>query len=359
MKLSHKIFKTIVTLLFFTIDSLTLLFSKFFFKEHKINTTLFINMGALGDSFIFFNSILQFNKKHEVHCLINSNAKLLFSQYEDLYFESVNSKKYVTNIFYRIRVNLKLSKYRFNNIVNVRGSRNGIYEDSLIRFIKGRKIALKSDFGSNSFISLKLFDFFVYNRIIEVDLKKNIHEFERINIIFNDILEEKFSIKILDLAFHLRSMIDKKLLTENYFVLNVGAGKSFRKWDINNFIQLGNALEKKLGIKAVYCGLNQDRKNIENAKINLSENSLNLCGETSIENIVNIIKYANFSVSNDSASAHISILLNKNTVCIKSLFDEKRFLPYPTHLMNENIKIISKKNIDDINVKQVLNLIDF
>ena len=55
--------------------------------------------------------------------------------------------------------------------------------------------------------------------------------------IFNDILEEKFSIKILDLAFHLRSLIDKKLLTENYFVLNVGAGKSFRKWDINNFIQ--------------------------------------------------------------------------------------------------------------------------
>ena len=91
---------------------------------------------------------------------------------------------------------------------------------------------------------MKLFDFFVYNRIIEVDLKKNIHEFERINIIFNDILEEKFSIKILDLAFHLRSLIDKKLLTENYFVLNVGAGKSFRKWDINNFIQLGNALEK-------------------------------------------------------------------------------------------------------------------
>ena len=41
-----------------------------------------------------------------------------------------------------------------------------------------------------------------------------------------------------------------------------------------------------------------------------------------------------------------------------SLFDEKRFLPYPTHLINENIKIISKKNIDDINVRQVLNLID-
>lgn len=359
MKLSHKIFKTIVTLFFFIIDSLTLLFSKFFFKEFKINSTLFINMGALGDSFIFFNSILQFNKKKDVQCLINDNAKLIFSQHEDLYFDSVNCKKYVTNVFYRIKVNLRLSKYRFNNIINSRGSRNGIYEDSIIRFIKGKKIALKSDFDSNSFISLKLFDYFVYNRIIKVNLKKNIHEFERMNIIFNDIFQKKVAIKILDLAPHLKSVIEKKLLNENYFVLNVGAGKSFRKWDINKYIQVGNTLEKKLGIRAVYCGLNEDRKDIKNAGIKLLESSLNLCGKTTIKEVVNIIKHANFNISNDSASAHISILLNKKTVCIKSLFDEKRFLPYPAHLMNENIKVISKKNIDDINVNQVLNLIDF
>ena len=316
-------------------------------------------MGAIGDSFIFLNSILQINKKHKSYCLINSNAKLIFNQQNDLYFDSVDSKKYVTNIFYRIRINLKFSKYRFNKIINIRGSRNGIYEDSLIRFIKGKKIALKSDFDSNSFISLKLFDYFVYNKIIKVDLNKNEHELDRINIIFNDLLKEKFTIKILDLTSHLNNIIEKKFVEENYFVLNVGAGKRFRKWDINKYIKLGNTLEKELDIRAVYCGLSEDRKNIENAKIKLSGNSLNLCGKTNFTNMTNLIKHSNFNVSNDSAAAHISIFFNKNTVCIKSLFDENRFLPYPTHLINENVRVISAKKINDINVKEVINLIDF
>ena len=55
-------------------------------------------MGAIGDSFIFLIQYYSLIKSYELHCLINSNAKLLFNQYEDLYFESVNSKKYVTNI---------------------------------------------------------------------------------------------------------------------------------------------------------------------------------------------------------------------------------------------------------------------
>lgn len=359
MNFFHKIIKTIITLIFYFVDTLTFLLSKRVKDKKIINKTLLVNLGALGDNFIFLNAIIQINSKYSISQLVDTNTKIIFNQQQNFDFFHVDRKKYIRNVLYRIKTNLFFSNYHFDKVVNVRGSRNGIYEDSIIRFISGKKYALITDYDSNSLISLKLFDYFNYNHLVKFDLNKNIHEIKRINILFNEVFQSKLSLKLIDLTYYFKKILHEKLITGNYFVLNIGAGKNFRKWDINKFIKVGNIIEKDFNLIPVYCGLEQDNTRIKNAELSISKKSVNLCGKTSIPELINVIKFSSFNISNDSADAHISILLKKNTLSIKSKFQQNRFLPYPMDLSNENIKVLTSSKIDDISVDDVCKLIDF
>lgn len=355
MTLTHQIIKTIFTFILFIFDSFTLLLTKIFSKKTLVGQTLAINLGALGDNIIFLNSVLQLEKGEKISVLIDQNSKEIFNNkaLDDYYY--INRKKYIQNIFYRFRINIFFSRYKFNKVITARGSRNGIYEDSIIRFIGGEKIALQSDYNANSLISLKLIDKFVYHKIIRYDLYKNIHELQRMNVLINQTFHNTSKFKILNLNPYFNKILLKRRIKEKYFVLNIGAGKPFRKWDVNKYILLGNKLENQLGITPVYCGLDEDSIRIQKSVIKISKNSLNLCGKTSIDDLINIINFSELTISNDSAGAHISIMLSKKTICIKSNFDKNRFLPYPVHLVNSNIKTLSNKNIQDISIDKVLS----
>ena len=190
MNFFHKSIKTIITLLFYLFDSFTLILTKIIYKKDNVGGILLINLGALGDNVIFFNVLQQIKNKGKLSYLIDSNSKIIFDQ-NDVNFYEINRTKYIKNIFYRTSINLRFSKYKFDKVVNVRGSRNGIYEDSIIRFIDGQKYALATDYESNSALSLKIFDYFEYHHLIKCDLNKNKHELQRMNILLNEVFEKK------------------------------------------------------------------------------------------------------------------------------------------------------------------------
>jgi len=353
----HSFIKTGITILLFIVDSFVLLICKILPNKKISDKILMINLGALGDNLIFLNSLLEFDKNKKIAILVDKKSKPIFDNqtFSNIYY--IDRKKYIQNIFYRSKINISFSKYQFSKILNVRGSRNGIYEDSLIRFIKGKKIALESDYSSNSKIALKLFDQFVYHKILKYQLNKYIHEIQRIYLLFNNVFKANKKLNIVNMNSCFSTMLQKRKIEGKYFILNIGAGKPFRKWDIKNYILLGNQLTEKFNINPVYCGLKEDAILLENSKIKPTENSINLCGKTTLEELINIINFCEFSVSNDSAGAHLSIFLKKRTICIKSRFDQNRFLPYPNNLMNEKITVIFKNNINEIDIDEILEKI--
>ncbi len=358
MNFFHKSIKTIITLLFYLFDSLTLILTKIIYKKDDVGGMLLINLGALGDSVIFLNVLQQIKNKEKLSCLVDSNSKIIFDQ-NDINFYEINRKKYIKNIFYRTSINLRFSKYKFDKVINVRGSRNGIYEDSIIRFIDGQKYALETDYESNSYLSLKIFDYFEYHHLIKCDLNRNKHEIQRINILLNEVFGKKISLKILDLSNYFHKILNDKMIDKKYCVISVGAGKNFRKWDINKFIEIGNYIENTFDIVPVYCGLSEDNKNIKNSSLNMSKKSLNLCGKTSMSELINLIKYSSLNICNDSASAHLSVFFHNKTIIIKSEFQHERFLPYPTHLTSDNIEVLVSKNINEILSSDLQELINF
>jgi ADP-heptose:LPS heptosyltransferase len=357
MKPLHSFIKTIITILFFIFDSITLLISKIFSSKKSVNKILMVNLGALGDNLIFLNTLLEFNNQKELVIIVDKQSKIIFDNqnFQKIYY--INRKKYIQNIFYRIKINMLFSNYRFSKILNVRGSRNVIYEDSLMRFIKGEKIALQSDYSSNSRLALNLIDAMVYNKIIKFQIDKYPHELQRMYILFNSVFNTNKKVNIINIDYCFEKKFKKRKIDKKYFVLNVGAGKKFRKWDIKNYILLGNKMEEKFNITPIYCGINEDFIALQNASIKPSKNSMNLCGETTLEDLINIIKFCEFSISNDSAAAHLSIFLHKKTICIKSKFDHNRFFPYPKKIISDRENVVSKKNIADISVDDVLEII--
>lgn len=349
-------FKTLISLIFYLIDIVTYFFSKLTGKKINIEKILLVNLGALGDSIIFLNALLQIDKNHQIVALIDSSSKTIFEQI-DMEFYHIDRKKYIKNIFYRILINLRFGRYKFIKVINMRGSRNGIYEDSIIRFVGGEKYALLSEYEQNSALSLKVYDYLNYDTLIQYDLKNNIHEISRINILLNKALNIDLSLKILDFTNYYQKILSNRLVDKKYFVLHVGAGKSFRKWNINKFIELGNLIEKKFNLIPVYCGLEQDRINIKNAKIKVSRSSLNLCGKTSILNVMNLIKYSSLNICNDSANAHMSVFFSRSTIVIKSRFHQDRFFPYPKNFSLNHIEVLAANDINDILVDDLIKLI--
>ena len=350
--------KIIFTAIIFFYDSIVLFFSKFIFNKKHSSSILIANLGALGDMIIFINNLEIFTKdlNNKVTIMVDEKFEPLFDK-ERFNILSIKSNKYLKNPFYRLKTNLRFSKYSFDLIANVRGSRSLIYEDSILRFINGHKVCLYSDTFSNARVCFKVFDPFIFNKIYKYNIDENFHEIERSTIIFNKIFNLKKEPKILNLKNYFSQIFEIKNKKNVYCVLNVGAGEPEKKWDIDNFIKLGNHIFHKYKLIPIYLGDKEDYRAILNSKINLSSNSYNLCGKTDLSEYINMIYNCEFSICNDSSSIHLSVFLDKKAVCIKSLFAE-HWYPYPKNLNKEKWGLISDSHLNNISVNSVFKFIN-
>ena len=348
-------------------DTIVLLISKLLFlKKRKIKKYAIINIGGLGDSIVFL-SVLKSYKKDlgedtPITIVINKDFSDIFSFLNngDFKIYEIDVKKYSKNILYRTVKNLTFSNYSFEFVINGRGVRTGIYEDSILRFIKGKKIGLIDDKnyhvnGTSSIISSFL-NIFVYDKSINFDFKNISHEVNRLKILFDYAFHTKHDLKSIYLDNHL--IQDKYNIgsEKKYFVLNIGAGKQFRKWPTENFIELSNKIYKYNGLIPIFCGLEEDQKDLINSDKIINENAINLCGKINLIDLIKILKYSEFCISNDSGPANISCMLRTKTICVKNHFGDNRFFPYPKNLSIDEITF-SKKNIYQINVDDVYNKI--
>ena len=275
---------------------------------------------------------------------------------------NVNSKKYFKNFFYRTKFNVKLFRSNhYQSIVNSRGSRNIIYEDSIIRFLKAKnKVALDSDNLSNSRKLINILDALIYNEKIYFDEKLIKHELEKSFLIFQSITEYQYfdNINLNNISNFFEDFDLSKIIDYKYFTLNVGAGQNWKEWDIRKFIELGNYICDNTQLKVVYLGLEQDYEAITNSQIKLHAKSLNLCGKTNLPTYFRYIKNSEFSIGNDSSAIHLSIFFDIRTLCIKSEFANDSWYPYPDIINKKKWRLIKNKKLKYISVNSTINKIE-
>lgn len=118
--------------------------------------------------------------------------------------------------------------------------------------------------------------------------------------------------------------LDQALFSENYAVIIPGARWKTKVWPVGKFGELAS----KLSLKTVITG---GKTEIEAADtiVSLSQGkSLSLAGKTGLKELVEIIRHAQFVVSNDSGPMHIAAALNIPVFAIFGPTDQTRTGPY-------------------------------
>lgn len=152
-----------------------------------------------------------------------------------------------------------------------------------------------------------------------------------------------------------------------YYVFYPGASWTQRAWSQEKFAHLADYIYERTGFFCVILGTNNEswiaEKIIKNARLTTYYSIVNLMGETTLEDVIDIIGGAEFVVANDTSGAHIGAAVNVPTIAIVGGGHYKRFIPYhieqrmeddnlpvpvihkmPCYYCDWNWNIIGKKN---------------
>lgn len=144
-------------------------------------------------------------------------------------------------------------------------------------------------------------------------------------------------------SFNLAEFMDDALpdMKDPYCVFCTGASESKRCWEEEKFSSLMDWIRKKYGLKIILVSSEEEYNRAERIRYNCSDPDqiINMCGKTSISQLINLISKANFVVSNETGPAHIAGCLGTKVFIISGGGDYGSFVPYPPE--TEGTKVFS------------------
>lgn len=115
---------------------------------------------------------------------------------------------------------------------------------------------------------------------------------------------------------------------ESYFILNLGASMEVRRWPVERFQKVAEAIYARKQWLCVLCGGLDESKLAEQFEKNYCGKNRNLVGKTTIPQVIGLIGGAELVVSNDTSTAHIAAACNIPAFCIVPGVNYPRFMPY-------------------------------
>ncbi len=146
-------------------------------------------------------------------------------------------------------------------------------------------------------------------------------------------------------------------LPKNYAIIVPGGsiGRPEKRWALNNFKKIMKHLFNKNIISIIIGG--KDELILLDELTEETKISINLIGKTNLVDLVSLAKKAAFIIGNDTGPMHLLSASSSGSVCKIILFgsDSNPNLCAP---VGNNVNIIQKKLINDINVSDVTRLIN-
>jgi len=116
----------------------------------------------------------------------------------------------------------------------------------------------------------------------------------------------------------------------SYLVLFPGAGAILRRWPPERFAALAIALHTSHGLQPVICGSGADAAMGEAIAAQLGNLPVtNLCGATSLLELIGVISSADLLVANETSASHIAAATGTPSICLLGGGHFGRFMPYP------------------------------
>lgn len=336
----------------------------FFVRKPKTiqkNTLLIIKLDAIGDYVLFRNYLKSIKesdkfKGYEIHLLGNILWKSISEKYD---------ADYINKFIWINPGDFHLKPAKHYKIVKELNSLDGyeyifqptfsrIYSmDKLVRLIRGKhKIAPKGNRRNTHYLPRFISNTF-YTELYNIENPELFELYKNRQIVEGFIKEP-----VKNFLFSFGS-IQPKNQDENYVAIFPDAAVSYRRWHIDNFLQIINFIIKNSSLKVKIVGTNNEIKEyLDN--LELSPNVENLMRKTSLTETIEILASAKLTISNDSGLAHISAVVDTPTICISNGNHYGRFVPYPAD-MNKDLKLVipsllwDKFKNEDVLIKKLRN----
>lgn len=128
-----------------------------------------------------------------------------------------------------------------------------------------------------------------------------------------------------------------------YIGVQLGAQDIYKMWPVDNFVGLVKRLSKEFSkIKFVMLGSTKYEQNLTKEfilKFGQSDLIINLCGDSSIQELSGILNDLDLLITNDTGTLHLAVALQKKTVSLFGPTNSKVFGPYQDTQLHEVIQV--------------------
>ena len=112
------------------------------------------------------------------------------------------------------------------------------------------------------------------------------------------------------------------------FVVAPGAANQIKRWTPEGFARLCDQLIESLKVKIIFVGDKSDVSTVDAVVHLMRRQSLNLCGQTTLTQLAEILRRATAAITNDSAVMHLASYLDIPVVAIFGPTDPKKYGPW-------------------------------
>ena len=130
-------------------------------------------------------------------------------------------------------------------------------------------------------------------------------------------------------------ILEKNKLKDKFLIGVIpGGGRSwgkdahYRRWPVSHFAHIIDSMVEKLEVNVVLLGDFYEKELCNNLKSFAQHKLLSLAGETSVCQLMSLIKKCDMIFCNEGGPLHIAVALNVPTVSIFGPVDEKIYGPY-------------------------------
>lgn len=289
---------------------------------------LLVRVDYIGDFIIWLDTAKYFRQHYPHHhitlAVYEPCAPLSerFPYWDEIW--PLNLKKFRYNPLYRFQFLKRVRQSGFEIAIQPTHSRAFFCGDAIIRASDAKeRIGSTGDY-SNIIPWRKRISDRWYTRLIfadsQIEIKRNS---DFINRLFS--LTSRTGISHLPILSNIREEVHFK---QPYYVFFPGASSGFRRWPFQNFIELSAMLHQKTGWLGVACGGRDESFLCEKIVENASSPMKNIAGQTTLLELIEIIRRSALFIGNETSGIHIAAATRTPSVCILGGGQPGRFLPY-------------------------------
>ena len=334
MNLLKSFLIVIKSLLFFLFDSLALwkIPSP---QLNELELVFLIRQDGIGDFVMWLDTAKEYRNifPPDKYKIVLAGNKIWCDLAEELpYWDEillVDVKQFKTFSGYRWILLRKIRSFGAQIAIQPTFSREFYHGDSLVRASKAtRKISSVGDMGNRNWLKKFIADSW-HTELIPVSTRP-MTELERNAEFFSGLTDSPHltGYPKLDMP---EFCLSPEWKEQTFYILVPGTSGAVagKEWPVTYFSDLATKVFQQTGWKGLICGAKQEHSLGEQILKQCDAPLQNLCGRTTLVELVGLLSQSRLTISNDTGVVYLSSAVGTKSVCIVGGGHFGRFVPYP------------------------------